>query len=76
MKKIIGVNIDGVTVWHAKNIGPTDHDTMCGIDADDPILGHLGSVLPPQGTKIDCSKCKFIFIGFRRLGLRKSNFET
>lgn len=73
-KKIVGVSVDGETQWHAVNIGPTDHHTMCGIDADDPAIGHAGTVTAPRGQKIDCEQCLTMWRGFRSLGLRASDF--
>ena len=74
MSKIIGVDIDGSIEWHAASIGATDYDTMCGIDAFDPDLGHQGTVSAVRGTKITCQQCKTMFYGFRALGLRQSDF--
>jgi len=76
MSRVIGVSIDGVTEWHAVNIGPTDHNTLCGIDADDPTIGHNGTVLPPHGTKINCTLCKTIYLRFIQAGFKKTDFET
>lgn len=74
MSKIIGVDIDGRVEWHAASIGATDHNTMCGVDAFDPSIGHKGTVPAVSGTKINCPQCKTIFNGFRALGLRQSDF--
>lgn len=74
MSKAIGVNIDGVIGWHAPNAGYMDYDTLCGIDAYDEPIGHLGTVNPKRRQKIDCELCKAIFDGFRDLKLRGSDF--
>lgn len=74
MKKVVGVEVDGVLTWHAVGVGPTDHDTLCGIDANDPAIGHTGSVEARRGQKIDCRQCKFIWKNLRELNLRKSDF--
>lgn len=75
MSKIIGVDIDGRIEWHAAGIGSAGYDTMCGVDAFDPNIGHQGTVPAVRGVKINCLQCKSMFDGFRSLGLRKSDFE-
>ena len=75
MSNVIGVTIDGETEWHVVSIGATDHNTMCGIDADDPNIGHTGTVEPKRGQKINCQTCKTMWLGMRSLRLRAANFE-
>jgi len=41
--------------------GYGDYDTLCGIDANDPFIGHFGTVPVAINTKIDCAACKAIF---------------
>jgi hypothetical protein len=35
-----------------------DYDTLCGIDANDPAIGHLGVVPVSDGISINCVACK------------------
>jgi hypothetical protein len=74
-KKIIGVDIDGSTEWHAIGIGSNDYDTMCGVDAHDPDIGHFGTVVAKRGQKITCIQCRAMWSGFVALRLRASDFE-
>ena len=76
MSKVIGVDIDGVVTWHAINPFTTDYETMCSLDADDPVLGHNGIVKPSKGQKINCDECKMMFESFKSLALKKTDFET
>ena len=83
MKKIVGVILDGEKTYHAPYLGGNDYDTLCGIDASTDGLGpnrlddeHGGLIDVPKGQKIDCLACKQIFLGFQRLKLRKTDFET
>lgn len=75
-RKVIGVNLNGIITWHAANFGAgPDHDTLCGLDANDESIGHLGAVEPRRGQKIDCDMCRSIFEGFKELKLRASDFK-
>jgi hypothetical protein len=42
--------------------GHGDWDTLCGIDANDPTIGHLGTVPVACNTKIDCVACRNIWV--------------
>lgn len=75
MSKVLGVDIDGVVEWHAPNVAGPDYDTLCGVDADDPAIGHEGLIPAKRGQKITCMQCKMIWEGVVALKLRKSNFE-
>lgn len=75
MKNIIGVIVDGETEWHARGVGPSDYDTLCGTDANDPTLGHQGTLQPRRGQKITCWQCHTIWRGVRELNLRQSSFN-
>lgn len=73
MMKIVGVDGEDGVVWHAAGVA-NDYDTLCGIDATDPAIGHFG-VIPNNGRhKINCAACKSIFEQFRALGLRSTDF--
>lgn len=75
MSKAIGVIVDGVTEWHARGSGVTDHTTLCGLDSNDPGIGHTGTVSPARGQKITCQTCKAVWEGTIALRLRASDFE-
>jgi hypothetical protein len=53
--------------------GYGDYDTLCGIDANDPFIGHLGTVSVAINTKIDCAACKAIFETAKNY--RRSDFK-
>lgn len=74
MSKAIGVDIDGEVVWHARGV-VSDHDTLCGLDSNDPDIGHNGTVEAKRGQKITCSTCYSIWKETVELGLRASNFD-
>lgn len=58
--KRIGVRTtDGISVRCESANG--SYDTLCGIDSDDPFIGHFGIVPIAINTKIDCKACKNIF---------------
>lgn len=75
MSKVIGVVIDGETGWHAVNVSGTDYATLCGIDPDDPSIGHTGTVEPKRGQKIDCQECYSAWRGVVDLALKQTNFS-
>lgn len=57
----VGVKTDtGVQVHCAAAYG--DYHTLCGMDADDPAIGHLGTVEVADNAKIDCPQCKGTFL--------------
>jgi len=41
--------------------GYGDYDTLCGIDSNEPSIGHFGTVPVAINTKIDCPTCKAMF---------------
>jgi hypothetical protein len=41
--------------------GHGDWDTLCGIDSNDPAIGHFGTVPVACNTKIDCLACRNIW---------------
>lgn len=55
---IKGTTDEGVS-FHASN-ADGDFDTLCGIDFNDPGIGHYGAETAPRGSKIDCPSCKNI----------------
>lgn len=61
MTKPIGVAINGETTWHCKGGSAGGYDTLCGIDVDDPTIGHGGEVEARRGQKVTCRGCRLIW---------------
>ena len=77
MSKVIGLNIGNEIEWHAVNgVAGADYTTLCGIDADDPGIGHYGTVDPPPGQKIECRTCYNIWKGVVEMRFRESHFDV
>lgn len=74
MPKVVGVLINGVPTWHAAGV-VNDYATLCGMDSDDPAIGHQGLVAPTRGQKIECRICKSIWTNTMALKLRVSDFS-
>lgn len=62
---------EGISVHCACGYG--DYDTLCGLDSDDPAIGHLGTVPVAINAKIDCAACKAICETARNY--RRSDFK-
>lgn len=75
MSKAVGVVIDEQVEWHAPGAGGTDHDTLCGIDANDSAIGHGGTVQAKRGQKIECAQCRAIWADVTAMKLRKRDFS-
>jgi len=75
MSKAVGVVIDDRVEWHAPPAGGTIYDTLCGIDAADPTIGHTGMVLAKRGQKIECEQCRAIWADVVAMRLRKRDFS-
>ena len=73
MSKAVGVVIDGEASWHAPGVFD-DYATLCGIDANDPAIGHQGTVEPKRGQKVECRTCKTIWANTMALKLRSPDF--
>lgn len=73
MPKAVGVVMDGEISWHAPGVFD-DYSTLCGIDANDPSIGHQGTREPKQGQKVDCQVCKTIWTNTMALKMRGSDF--
>lgn len=71
--KVVGVMVDGELTFHAAG-AVSDYDTLCGIDANDPRVGHGGQVEVKRGQKITCTECRTIWNNVIRMRLRASNF--
>lgn len=55
----VAVKLDtGITVHCAATYG--DYDTLCGIDSNDPKIGHFGTVPVHPLARIDCPACRAI----------------
>lgn len=76
MSKVVGVLIDGEETFHAPPTGVADYDTLCGIDANDDVIGHGGFIEVPRGQKITCTTCHTIWKETIALRLRESNFDV
>lgn len=50
---------EGISVHCGNACG--DFDTLCGIDSNDPNIGHFGTVPVACNTKIDCKTCRSIW---------------
>jgi hypothetical protein len=72
MSKYIAIKIDDTITVHAAGDAGGGYDSLCGIDANDPAIGH-SEVDVPRGAKIDCDICKGHFLQWK--SLRKSDFE-
>lgn len=72
--QLVGVMIDGQKTVHAPNVGGS-YDTLCGIDADDPKIGHGGKFEPHHTEFIDCETCYSIWKGLVAMGLRLKDFK-
>lgn len=77
MSKVIGLNLGDTVEWHAVNgVAGVDYHTLCGIDADDPGIGHFGTVEPKRGQKIECRACYNIWRGVAEMNLREASFDV
>jgi hypothetical protein len=74
MNKVVGIATDDGTEWHVRSV-IGDYDTLCGLDANDPAIGHAGLVTAKRGQKVTCEQCKGLWEGLTALRLRASNFE-
>jgi hypothetical protein len=75
MTKLVGVMLDGVRTIHAPSHGYGVYDTLCGIDADDPTIGHEGQFDPHPNEFITCAACYSIWRGVIAMGLREKDFR-
>lgn len=76
MNKVVGVQLDDGVEWHAVNTVAGDYDTMCGVDANDPCIGHHGTVEAKKGQKITCQDCYNLWKGVTQLRLKESMFQV
>lgn len=56
----IATIIDGKREVHMVG-GPHDYDTACGLDMNDPEIGHYISEITETTDKIDCPQCRVIW---------------
>ena len=66
---------DTETAWHLVGGAVSDYNTLCGIDADDPEIGHHGTVRPKRGQKVTCSSCIGIYRHIKSLRISECDFE-
>lgn len=63
------------TTWHLMGGANTDHETLCGIDADDPGVGTFGAVNPKKGQKVACRLCINEFRHVKKMSITERDFE-
>jgi len=73
--KIIGILLDGEPTFHIPNCSGSDYHSLCGIDADDPDIGHGGIIDIPKGQRINCPVCRMEWENLMKLKLKMSDFE-
>lgn len=61
----------GETIVHIRNIGPTDHVSICGMDGGVSSSEH--EVLPlKHGDKMNCQQCRMYYENRHGLNLNKA----
>ncbi len=61
----------GETLVHIRNIGPTDHVSICGMDGG--VSGSEHETLPlNRGDKMNCSQCRIYYDNRQSLNLNKA----
>lgn len=66
--------VDGAEV-HIRNIGPTDHVTMCGLDGADEQLNQRILELK-RGDKVNCNMCISFYENRKFLNMPRSWIKT
>lgn len=61
--KLVAIEIDGAVEVHA-TAAMGDYTSLCGIDQDDPDIGHRPAALPRRAL-ITCAQCKAIILHCR-----------
>lgn len=71
-KHMVGIRTDEGDEFHIGAPPGPDYHTLCGVDADDPAIGHHGVTPVPRGQVVTCQQCKSIyqFVKLLRLGSR------
>ncbi len=65
----------GETLVHIRNIGPTDHSSVCGMDGG--VAGSEQEIVPlKRGDKMNCSRCKVYYENRQGLSLNKAWLES
>lgn len=56
MSGYVAIEIEGVAQTHASGHPTGNYDTLCGLEANDPGIGHklVGVII---GSRIDCDHC-------------------
>lgn len=73
--KVIGVNVDGISEWHAVHVGSGDYATLCGLDGNDPTVGQFGIIVPNPWQKISCPQCYAIVKGILDAKFKEADFS-
>lgn len=61
----------GEATVHIRNIGPTDHASICGMDGG--LTGNEHKVLPlKRGDKMNCGQCRTYYDNRQGLNLNKA----
>ena len=68
--RLVTIEIDGEPMVHLPS-SAAQYDTLCGIDGDDPGIGHV-TVETEKGAKVDCLDCRRIYEDCQ--GVRRSIF--
>lgn len=74
-RHIVGAMVDGEPEYHAPGV-IGDYSTLCGLDINDPEIGHDGEIKVPRGQKITCRECYEIWRDTVALNLRKASFDV
>lgn len=74
-RRIVGAMVGGEPEFHAPGI-IGDSNTLCGLDINDPGIGHDGEIKVPRGQKITCCECYRIWRDTVALNLRKASFDV
>ena len=62
-------------VWHLIGGANTDHETLCGVDANDCSIGTFGTISPKAGQKVTCKQCSNEFFHVKRMNITKCDFD-
>lgn len=69
----VGVSVNGEVAYHIPNAWG-DYATLCGLDSNDPGIGHY-PVPTPKNQKVNCVECKTMWRNLKQLCVRESDFE-
>lgn len=61
--------------WHLVGGASTDHETLCGVDAGDQVVGTYGTVNPSRGQKVTCGQCISEFLHVKEMKITKRDLD-